>query len=341
MGTKPAVWYWPVQSHTDLVFRPEVFRALCEEFDVQVNETGRQLTAEEISAHLADFDAVITGWGTPPFSAEALEKARRLRLIAHSAGSVKHLFPEDTVQRLLIPRGVVVFSANEAIALNVAESAVGLLIMASRRWPDFIFAIRHSGAWRPSGVPMNGQYLRGATIGIVGASAVGREVIRLLAPWDVKIIVYDPYLPKDAAERLGVECVGFNELFERADHVSIHAPATPETQHMVGADQLRRLRDGAVIVNTARGSIIDHDALYAEARTGRIFAALDVTDPEPLPPDSPLRRLDNVYITPHISGAGHYGYFKIGEMTLQALRDFFAGRPVKGAVDLSRLSHLA
>lgn len=341
MTVKPRVWYWPVQSHTELVFRPEVFSALCNEFDVSVNDTGRQLTAEEICAHLADYDAVITGWGTPPFPAEALEAAVKLRLIAHSAGSVKHLFPEDTVERLLIPRGVVVFSANEAIALNVAEAAVGLLIMASRRWPDFVFAIRHAGEWRPPGVPINGQYLRGATIGIVGASAVGREVIRLLGPWDVKILVYDPYLSEEEAQRLGVERVGLDELFDRADHVSIHAPATPETQHMVGAQQLKRLRDGAVIVNTARGSIIDHDALYAEARTGRILAALDVTEPEPLPPDSPLRRLENVYITPHVSGAGYYGYFKIGEMTLQALRDFFAGRPVRGAVDLSRLSRLA
>lgn len=341
MSRKPAVWYWPTESHTELVFRPEIFQALCDEFDVRVNNTGRQLSAEEICADLADFDAVITGWGTPAFPVEALEKAERLRLIAHSAGSVKHLFPSGVVERLLIPRGVVVFSANEAIAMNVAESAVGLLIMASRRWPDFVFAIRHSGAWRPPGIPTNGQYLRGATIGIVGASAVGREVIRLLGPWNVKIIVYDPYLSEAEARQLGVEQVGLNELFERADHVSIHAPETPETKGMVGAEQLRRLRNGAVIVNTARGSIIDHDALYAEARTGRILVALDVTNPEPLPPDSPLRRLDNVYITPHISGTGHYGYFRIGEMTLQALRDFFAGRPVRGAVDLSRLSQLA
>jgi len=341
MSAKPAVWYWPTQSHTELVFRPEIFAALCDEFDVCVNETGRQLSADEICARLPDFDAVITGWGAPPFPPQALERAFRLRLIAHSAGSVKHLFPEDTVQRLLIPRGVVVFSANEAIALNVAEAAVGMLIMASRRWPDFIFAIRHEGEWRPPDVPINGQYLRGATLGIIGASAVGREVVRLLRPWDVKILVYDPYLSEEAAERLGVERVSLNELFERADHVSIHAPATPETKGMVGAEQLRRLRDGAVIVNTARGSIIDHDALYEELRSGRIFAALDVTDPEPLPPDSPLRRLENVYITPHVSGAGYFGYFRIGEMTLQAVRDFFAGKPVRGAVDLSRLSQLA
>jgi phosphoglycerate dehydrogenase-like enzyme len=110
---------------------------------------------------------------------------------------------------------------------------------------------------------------------------------------------------------------------------------------MIGAEQLRRLRPGAALVNTARGAVIDHAALYEVAKQGQILVALDVTEPEPLPPDSPLRQLPNVYILPHIAGAGHYGYFKIGEMTLQALRDFFAGRPVYGAVDFSRYAQLA
>ncbi|MBC7288761.1 MAG: hydroxyacid dehydrogenase, partial [Armatimonadetes bacterium] len=236
------------------------------------------------------------------------------------AGTVKVLFSQELVDQYLIPRGIVVFSANEAIGYNVAEATVGLLIMASRRWPDFIINFRETGKWRPEGIPINGQYLRGCTLGIVSASTVGREVIRLLQGWNVKFLVYDPYLTDEEADRLGVEKVGLNELFERVDHVTIHAPQIPETYHMIGADQLRRLKDGAALVNTARGSVIDHDALYNEAKTGRILVALDVTEPEPLPPDSPLRSLPNVYIIPHVAGAGYYGYFKIGEMTLQALR---------------------
>lgn len=338
---RPKVWYWPPRTHTERVFRPEVFQALLDEFDVTVNELDRNLTTEEVEAGIEGYDAVVTGWGSPSFSAKAMEAADRLRIIAHSAGSVKFLFPGDIVDRYVVPRGIVVFSANRAIALNVAESTVGLLIMAARRWPDMIFNFRQTGKWRPEGVPTNGQYLRGCKLGIISASAVGREVIRLLQGWDIHFLVYDPYLSDEDAEALGVEKVELNELFERADHVTVHAPVTPETKNMVGAEQLKLLRDGAALINTARGWVLDHDALYEEARTGRILVALDVTMPEPLPPDSPLRSLPNVYITPHVAGAGHYGYFKIGEWTLQALRDFFAGRSVQGAVDFSRWRLLA
>jgi phosphoglycerate dehydrogenase-like enzyme len=216
-----------------------------------------------------------------------------------------------------------------------------MLIMTSRRWPDFIESIRETGVWRPEGVPITARYLQGSTVGIVAASKVGREVIRLLQPWDVTILVYDPYLSAEQAEALGAEKVELNDLFARSDHVSVHAPTTGETAHMIGAEQLRLLRDGAALVNTSRGIVIDQNALYQEARTGRIMVCLDVTDPEPIEQDNPLRTLRNVYFTPHVSGAGAYGYFKIGELTLRALEDFFAGRPVRGAVDLSRYDTLA
>jgi phosphoglycerate dehydrogenase-like enzyme len=110
---------------------------------------------------------------------------------------------------------------------------------------------------------------------------------------------------------------------------------------MIGAKQLKAMRDGAVLINTSRGSVIDHDALLAELQTGRIVAALDVTTPEPLPADSPFRKLTNLIITPHVSGAGFYGYYMIGKLTLQALEDFFADKPVEDAIDFSRYSTLA
>jgi phosphoglycerate dehydrogenase-like enzyme len=341
MAARPKVWYWPTRAHTDLVFAPEVFSRMLDEFDVTITHEDRPPAPEEIMAAIGPFDAVVTGWGTPPFAAEALEHATNLKIVAHSAGSPKAVFPQELVDQYVVPRGITVFSAAGAIAFNVAESAVGMLIMTCRRWPDFITSIREAGVWRPEDVPGNGQYLQGSNVGIVAASRVGREVLRILEPWDVTMLVYDPYLSGEQAQALGAEKVELNELFERSDHVSVHAPSTTETAGMIGADQLRRLRDGAAIVNTSRGAVIDQDALYKEARGGRIMVCLDVTDPEPIPPDSPLRRLRNVYITPHVSGAGTYGYHKIGEMTLQALEDFYAGRPVRGAVDLSRYDSLA
>jgi len=339
--SKRRVLYIPIRSHTDRVFRPEMFEQFRERFEVTINEGDENYSTEQVAEHIGGFDALVTGWGSPPLSAEVFERADRLKMVAHSAGSVKGLCPPEVVAQIILPRKICVFSGNHAIATNVAESTVGLLIMTSHHFAAHALAIRERGEWLDPAIPKNGQFLNGSTLGVVSASKVGREVIRLLEPFDLKLIVYDPYLSDEEAEQLNVEKVSLNELFARSDLVTVHAPMIPETEKMIGAEQLKRMKDGATLVNTSRGKVIDHDALLREARTGRILLALDVTDPEPLPKDSPFRKLPNVIITPHISGAGYYGYFKIGEMTVQALEDFFAGKPVQGAVPFERYEQLA
>jgi phosphoglycerate dehydrogenase-like enzyme len=208
--------------------------------------------------------------------------------------------------------------------------------MVSHRLMDHALVIRNTSGWRNPEVPSNGKSLMGSTVGIVSASKVGRNVIELLKPFKVDILVYDPYLSDWDAGRLGVKKADLDDLFVKSDFVTLHAPSIPQTRHIIGEKQLKLLRDGAVLINTSRGSVIDHSALLAEAQTGRIFVALDVTDPEPLPPDSPFRKLNNVILTPHVSGAGYYGYYMIGTTTLQALEDYFAKKPVDGAVDFSK-----
>jgi phosphoglycerate dehydrogenase-like enzyme len=339
--SKPKVWYLPTPSHTQRVFRKETYERLLRNFDVTANPNPQSYTTQDVEKGIADFEALVTGWGTPKLSEKVFQRGKRLKIIAHSAGSVKPMLTEEMVEKYLKPRGICVFSANGAIALNVAEHTIGALIAMSRRWFDHALNIRERGLWRDSRIPATGQYLRGATVGIVSASKVGREVIKLLQPFDVKILVYDPYLSDWEAGRLGVEKAKLNDLFSRSDFVTVHAPNIPATRRMIGRQQLRRLRDGAVFVNTSRGAVVDHDALYQEAATGRIQVQLDVTDPEPLPPEHPLRKLPNVVITPHTSGAGNYGYLTIGDMTVQALEDFFAGKPVSGQVRLDDWARLA
>ncbi len=331
----------PPPSHTARVFRPDVYQRLYREFDVTAGDTEERWTSETLAQRIRGYDAVVTGWGSPAFTAAVLENADRLRIVAHSAGSIKGLFPRDVVESHVVPRGLTVFSANGAIALNVAEYVVGAMIMVPRRFVEQTSVIRNSDSWRDPSIPPNALYLRGATVGLVSASTVGREVVRLLRPFDVRILMYDPYLSERDAGRLDVEPVELERLFERSDIVSLHAPSIPATRHMVGAGQLARLRDGALLINSSRGSVLDHQALTREAETGRIRVVLDVTEPEPLPADHPLRRLPNVYLTPHTSGAGAYGYFRIGEMTMEALEAHFADRPVPGAVDWSRYELLA
>src|SRR5699024_7577905 len=143
----------------------------------------------------------------------------------------------------------------------------------------------------------------GRTVGIVGASTTGRLTVELLGTMDVDVLVYDPYLTEADARRLGVQRVSLMKLMTQAGVVSVHAPELPQTRHMIGAAELAALADGATLINTARRSVVDTTALVAEVQTGRISAHLDVTDPEPLPPDHPLWDLPNVLLTPHIAGS--------------------------------------
>ncbi len=335
------VWYIQPASHTERVFDPAHYQAMLSEFDVTVNETGANLTTEQVAAGIAGYEVLVTGWGAPPLTAAVFEAADALKLVAHSAGSIKSLVSRDVIDRYMIPRDITLFSANVAIAYNVAESTVGMLLMATHRWPDFNDYFRRTGDWKDPKVRWNARFLKGSTVGIVGASKVGREVIRLLQPWPLHIIVYDPYLSPEEATALGVEKAELNELFERSDHVSLHLPSIPTTDNMIGAEQLACMKPGATLVNTSRGSCLDHDALIEKCKRDELYVCLDVTTPEPLPRYSEFRMLDNVYIAPHVSGAGFYGYHQIGEQTLNALRDCLGGRPVFGAVDYSRYELLA
>ena len=336
--SKPKLLYVAPEEHTQKIFTPDVFARLQAQFDVTLNETGVHYTSEQVAERIAGFDGLVTGTGSSPITERVMQNADRLRIIAHSAGSVKGRVGQ-IIEKYILPRQICVFSANLGIALNVAEAAIGMMIMTSRLWMDFIAHTR-AGRWDRYELDWNRQCLRGSIVGMVSASKVGREVIKLLKPFDVTILVYDPYFSDWEAGNLGVEKVELNDLFARSDFVTLHAPSIPETNKMVGAEQLKLLRDGATLVNTSRGSVIDHDALLAEARTGRLLVLLDVATPEPLPADSPFRQLPNVLITPHVASGGHYGWFKVGELTLAALEDFFADKPVFGAVDFNRFDIL-
>lgn len=331
----------PTKKHIDYVFSKETLEELKNRFDVTFNPLDRDYASKEVAAKIKGFDALITGWGSPVLTAEVFENADKLRIIVHSAGSIKSRIPREVVERYVLPRGIRVCNAPKAIAYNVAETTIGLLIMLGHRLFDHVMYVRESGAWQDPSILREVLTINGSTIGIVGASTVGREVIRLLKPFEAKILVYDPYLPDSEAEKLDVEKTSLEELFRRSDFVSVHAPMTEETYHMIGEPQLKLLHDGAVLVNTSRGKVIDQEALVEECKKGKIFVALDVTDPEPLPADSPLRKLKNVIITPHIAGTGRYGAKKIGEMTLKALIDFFDGREIENEVDLSKYDILA
>jgi phosphoglycerate dehydrogenase-like enzyme len=321
----------------------EDFGRLCEEFDVTLNPGPEAWPYEQVVARIPPYEAMLTGWeGSPELKPDFYEAAPHLRLVAHLAGTVRHLIKPAMIEAYLRPRGIIVFSARAGLAWNVSESVVGLLIATSRRWFEHWLYLREGGRWRAPHLEPESQHLLGSTLGILGASQVGRHLLRLLGPWEMRRLLYDPYLSADEAAELGAEKVELEDLFRRATHVADCLPSTEETRGLVSAELLARLRDGAVFVNCARGATVDMEALITEAQSGRLLVAVDVTDPEEPPPlGSPMRTIPNFYLLPHVAGCGTYGYQLVGRGALQALRDCFAGRPVEGAVDYDRFEQLA
>lgn len=262
--------------------------------EVAYNETAEQFAPDELRERLRGVEACVTGWGTPQLDADALADADDLELLAHTGGSVA-----DYASGTLYDRGVAVCSANRVMARFVAELTLGHAVGALRdvtRSNDEIAA----GEW-PEGDRVGTLF--GSSVGLVGLGTVGRHLLPLLAPFDVDVSVYDPYVsPADLAEYGFVEKATLPAAMDSAV-VSIHAARTPETVGMVGAEELAAMPDGALLVNTARAEIVERDALLAELRSGRVDAALDVFHEEPLPADAELRSLPNVTCTPHTGGS--------------------------------------
>lgn len=260
--------------------------------------------------------ACITCWGTPALTENVLAEAPGLQMIAHAAGSVKYLIPECTWEK-----GIRVTSAAPVIARDVAETVLGLMITSLKdlwEWNK----LTKSGVWRGEKSLDNLKRLHNLRIGIIGASHVGRSLINILKPFQVKVLLYDPYVNEENAAMLGVEKVTLEQLMAESDVVSVHAPALPSTNHMINRTNLALLKDGALFINTSRGTLVDEKALTDELETGRIFACLDVTEPEPPDCSNRLLKMDNVIMTPHISG-GHTknGRYEQGDFILKQVVD--------------------
>jgi phosphoglycerate dehydrogenase-like enzyme len=281
-----------------------------------------------VAEALAGAEVLYTSWGCPPLTAEVLARAPRLRAVVHAAGSVKHHVTDACWQR-----GLLVSSAAAANAEPVAEYTLAAILFANKRVLDIAALYgRHRATldW-DARYPGFGNYRR--TIGVVGASRIGRRVVELLRPFELDVLVADPHLSDD----LGVPRVELDELVARSDVITLHAPALPETRHLMDAARLARMRDGATLINTARGALVDQEALIAELVAGRLHAVIDVTEPEELPADSSLYDLPNVLLTPHIAGSlgGELG--RMADLALQELSRYARGLSFEHGVEAEAL----
>ncbi|XAS70157.1 hydroxyacid dehydrogenase [Micrococcaceae bacterium Sec5.1] len=196
-----------------------------------------------------------------------------------------------------------------------------------------MYAERRSPIDREQEFPRAGNYQK--TVGLVGASRIGRQVAKLLWPFDLDVVIHDPYLDEAEAAALGVTLLPLQELMTRSDIVSLHVPVTSETTAMIGASELASMKDGATLINTARGEVLDQAALEKELASGRINAILDVAVPDVLPPDHPFYELPNVMLTPHIAGSMGTELLRMGDHVVAEMERYVKGEPFAYPEELS------
>lgn len=283
---------------------------------------------------LRDVEVIFSTWGMPALTGEQLDALPRLKAVFYAAGSVQGF------ARPLLARGITVVSAWRANAVPVAEFTLAQILLAGK---GYFRNEREYGGSPGGGLPaFRGPGNYGETVALLGAGAVGRVLIDLLRPFRLRVVVFDPFLSDAAAAEMGVERVSLEEAFARAFVVSNHLADKPETEGLIDGGRLSLLRDGAVFINTGRGRTVAEAGLVETLRRRPdLTALLDVTHPEPLPPDSPLLGLPNVRVTSHIAGSNNDETRRMADYCIEEFDRYARGEPLHHAVTLEMLDVMA
>jgi len=274
--------------------------------EVIYNERGRPLASSELQELLPGCDGFIAGLDR--VDSTALESADRLKVIARYGVGVDNVDLETAARKK-----ITVTNTPHANAVSVAELTIGLLLSLARSIPEAAESVRE-GKWPR----LHGRVLESKVIGLIGFGSVGRAVAQRLQPWQLTLLAFDPFGDRAVAQSSDVRLVEMEELIREADFVSLHAPLLAGTRRMVDADFLSRMKRGACLINTARGELVDQDALLSALDSGQVGgAALDVYEHEPPPADSPLRRHPRLIATPHCGAHTDGAADGMGRQSLQ------------------------
>ena len=324
---RPCVVLSVLDRYKSMFFTAEAMERLDELADLQIDPDPQTHASVQSRHMLKDAEVVITAWETGELT-DLLDHLSRLQMVIHSGGSVK-----DVIGMQAYERGVRISSQTQLNAEPVAEYSLAMIILAAKG----IFASRRrylenrakeETFW--GNFPDVGLY--GARIGIIGLSRISRRVIDMLNAFHVDIKVSSHHLNEAQARELGVTAASIENIMRTCDVISLHTASTPQTYHMLGAEDFAKMKDGATFINTARGAICDQDALIAELQRDRINAIIDVTDPEVNVPDSPLWNLPNVVLTPHAAGSMGKELHRLGDGAVDDLAHYIAGSKVAGEI---------
>ena len=281
-------------------------------------------TPEQLIADLADAEALMVRSATK-VTAEIIAGAPKLRAIARAGTGVDNVNVEAATAR-----GIVVMNAPGANSISVAELAMAQLLALARKLPAADASMKQ-GKWDKKS--FLGEEARGKVLGLAGLGRIGQEVARRAQAFEMSVIAHDPFIAAQVAEGLGIELVSLDDLCARADYLSLHMPATPQTKHTFNAERLAKCKKGLKLINTARGELIDEPALVEAIRSGHIGgAALDVFTAEPTT-DHTLQQLPQVVASPHIAASTREGQELVGVETASALRDFLKTGVIRNAVN--------
>lgn len=334
---KPKVGFAMAADKTKYVFDAAALERLARSCTIVQAEPLEEFESAGARAVLGEIDILITGWGCPAITAAVVAAAPNLKLIAHAAGTVKYM-----LEPAVYAAGIAVTHAADANAVPVAEYTLAAILFSNKRMFELRDRYRADPARTSSYALTNepiGNYQR--TIGLVGASRIGRKVARLLRAFDFTVLLSDPYVMAGDPVTEDAQLVSLETLMARSDVVSIHAPSLPSTRGMIGARHFSLMQDGACFINTARGAVVDEAAMIAELQTGRIHAVIDVTEPEIPAASSPLYSLPNVFLTPHVAGAVGMERLRLGQLAIAEIERFVAGETMEFAVEPELLERLA
>ena len=316
-------------------FRPEEQRRLSRLF--RWTRDGARTLTPGLKRTLTTADALITTWDSPHFSEELTQLAPKLRIIAHCGGEVKSRFGLSLFDDLTIT------AAPKPMARATAELGAALLVYCARNLDFYRHKMRQRSNRIYDDLHLHGstESIVGREVAMIGFGRIGRALVDLLRGFDLQWRVYDPYVPKSLARQYPVHFASLDSILRHAQLLVLTAALTEKTRGLLSRDRLARLPDGSVVINIARGGLIDLAALTNEVRRGRLRCALDVTDPlEPLPIGHSLRTLPGAIVTPHIAASNRRVRYEIADTVMNDLEQFFLGHEVENRVTRSMLDRM-
>jgi len=292
--------------------------------------TKTGMTAEELKKEIPAYDGLVIRSATKVTS-EILEAATNLKVVGRAGIGLDNVdIPAAS------KHGVVVMNAPDGNATTAAEHAISMMMALTRNIPQATSSMKE-GKWEKK--RFMGREVTGKTLGIVGIGRIGGIVADRAKGLRMKVIAFDPHMPKELVDKMGVELVSLDELCERADYISVHVPFTKETKHIVNADKFNKMKKEAMFIDCARGGVVDEEALFDALSTGKIAGAgLDVFAVEPTTRDTPLLGLENFICTPHLGASTSEAQENVAVAIAEQMADYLKTGTVTNAVNAPSVS---